>query len=696
MKITLPILAQPLPTHADALSGLNPAQREAALHGDAPLLVIAGAGSGKTLTLSARVARLVADGADPQRLLLLTFSRRAAQAMTRSAGQLLHQALGLRASQAPPALPWAGTFHAVGARLLREYAAAVGLAENFTIVDRGDAEDLMGLARQSLGLAAGEKRFPLKGTCLAIYSRCTNAQAPLADVLRDHYPWCAEAHDGLKRLFRAYTADKLAQATLDYDDLLLAWHQMVQDPAIASHVSARFDHILVDEYQDTNRLQAGILHALRPGGRGLTVVGDDAQAIYGFRAAEVRNILDFPAQFGPGVRVLALERNYRSTRSILDASNAVIAQAARRHAKRMWTERAASQRPRLVTLADEIGQARWVADEVLARREEGIVLKQQAVLFRTGHHSAAVELELTRRRIPYVKFGGLKFLEAAHVKDLLAVLRWAHNPRGRLAGFRVAQLVPGIGPAAARRAIDALDGAADPLAALSAFAPPPRARADWQAMAGLVVALNRNADPWPADIDAALHWYRPQLERLYPDDHALRAADLAALRQIAAGYGSRERFLTELTLDPPEATSDEAGPPLRDEDYLILSTIHSAKGQEWTAVSVLNVVDGCMPADLAAASADEIDEERRLLYVAMTRARTHLDLLVPLRFHVSQQHRHGDRHLYGGRSRFITPEVAALCEEVGAAADPTAGPFPPPSPPRAMIDLGAALRSRWD
>jgi DNA helicase-2/ATP-dependent DNA helicase PcrA len=680
----------------ELLAGLNPAQREAVLHGDSPLLVIAGAGSGKTLTLAARVARLVADGADPQRLLLLTFSRRAAQTMTRRVGALLQRALGLHPSRAPPALPWAGTFHAVGARLLREHAAAIGLPANFGIVDRGDAEDLMGLVRQSLGLAASAKRFPLKDTCLAIYSRCVNTQSPLAEVLRAHFPWCADAHDELKRLYRAYACEKLAQATLDYDDLLLAWEQMMQERVLAAEVSARFDHVLVDEYQDTNRLQASILRALRPDGRGLTAVGDDAQAIYGFRAAEVRNILDFPVQFGPATRVVALERNYRSTQPILDASNALIAQAGRRHAKRMWTDRASSQRPLLVSVDDELAQARWVADRVLARREEGVVLKQQAVLFRTGHHSAALELELARRRIPFVKYGGLKFLEAAHVKDLLAVLRWAHNPRCRLAGFRVAQLVAGIGPATARRAVDALAGAADPLAALASFAPPPGARAHWHAMVELVVGLHRDSAGWPADVDVALAWYRPQLERLHPDDHALRAGDLAALRQLASGYVSRERFLTELTLDPPEATSDEAGPPLRDEDYLILSTIHSAKGQEWTAVSVLNVVDGCIPADLAAGSADEIDEERRLLYVAMTRARHYLDLIVPLRFHVTQQHRLGDRRLYGGRSRFVTAEVAALCEVVGVSApdqDPAASPPPCHA---AAIDLGQALRARWD
>lgn len=679
----------------DPFASLNPEQRAAVEHGDAPLLVIAGAGSGKTLTLAARVARLVLQGADPQRLLLLTFSRRAAQEMQRRAGRLLHQALGLGALQQAPALPWAGTFHAIGARLLREHAAVLGLSEQFTIADRADAEDLMGLVRQELGFASAHSRFPLKATCLGIYSRCVNAQAPLGEVLAEHYPWCAGWQAELKQLFRAYVGTKQRQHTLDYDDLLLAWHAAMQDAHFARHLGARFDHVLVDEYQDTNRLQAAILRALKPDGRGLTVVGDDAQAIYGFRAAEVRNILDFPAQYGAATRVLALERNYRSTQPILDASNAVIALAPERHAKALWTERAAARKPLLVTVADEAAQADWVADQVLQQREAGVKLTAQAVLFRTGHHSAPLELALTRRRIPFVKYGGLKFLEAAHVKDLLAVLRWAENPRSRMAGFRVAQLVPGIGPAAARRLLDAMDGAPDPAAALQAFEPPPAARTEWPALAALMQALRSPASAWPDELDAVQRWYLPHLQRLHDEDAAVRNADLDQLRRIAAGYPRRERFLTELTLDPPQATSDEAGVPHLDEDYLILSTIHSAKGQEWSSVTVLNVVDGCMPADMSTASAAQIEEERRLLYVAMTRAKHQLALMVPLRFHVTQQPKYGDRHLYGGLSRFVPPAVAALFERVGPAGpEPLALPAAVTGAP--AVDLRARLGSAWD
>ncbi|MCO5123527.1 MAG: ATP-dependent helicase [Rhizobacter sp.] len=684
---------------ADVFASLNEAQRDAVEHGasgDArALLVIAGAGSGKTLTLSARVARLVLAGADPQRLLLLTFSRRAAHEMTRRAGRLMHEALGLGSTTPPPVLHWAGTFHAIGARLLREHATSLGLPPTFTIHDRGDAEDQIGLARQELGLAATRQRFPQKGTCLAIYSRAVNSQTPLADVLQQHFPWCSAWEDELKRLFRAYVDAKLQQHVLDYDDLLLYWHQMMGDPALASAVGDRFDHVLVDEYQDTNRLQAQILHALKPDGRGVTVVGDDAQSIYSFRAAEARNILEFPSNFAPPARVVTLERNYRSTQALLDASNAVIALAAERFTKNLWTDKLSSARPRLVTVEDESAQARWVADALLEQREAGLALKRQATLFRTAHHSAALELELTRRNIPFVKFGGLKFLESSHVKDLLSVLRWAENPRSRLAGFRVAQLVAGIGPASARRLLDAMDASPDPAAALQDFVPPPAAAVDWRAFVALYANLRQEASPWPAEIEGVVQWLVPQLERLH-DDAAMRAADLAQLARIAAGYATRERFLTELTLDPPGASSDESGVPLLDEDYTILSTIHSAKGQEWNAVYVLNVVDGCMPSDMATGSSAEIEEERRLLYVAMTRARDHLALLVPQRFYVHQQAPYGDRHVYATLSRFITPEVAAKFEVVGPAPDGKAFAIPPTTVQAPVrVDIAERTRSQW-
>ena len=698
---------------ADPFADLNAAQRSAVEHGleagalhavPGPMLVIAGAGSGKTLTLASRVARLVLAGADPQRILLLTFSRRAAQAMERRVGLVLHQALGFASTQRAPRLPWAGTFHGIGAKLLREYASQIGLAENFTIQDRADSEDLMGLARHDLHFATTKNRFPQQATCLAIYSRVLNSRVSLGDALRTVYPWCAAWEPELRALFGAYAAAKHDQCVLDYDDLLMYWSQMMEDATLARHVSARFDHVLVDEYQDTNRLQAATLLALKPDGRGLTVVGDDAQSIYSFRAAEVRNILDFPGLFDPPARVVTLERNYRSTQPILEASNAVIALAAERFSKLLWSDTPATARPSLVTVRDDAAQAGWVADQVLRHREAGVRLTSQAVLFRASHHSAALELELARRNIPFVKFGGLKFLEAAHVKDVMSALRWAQNPRCRMAGLRVAQLVPGIGTASAKRLLDAVGASACPAAALAAFAPPAAAAADWPALLAMLQGLERGDAKWPAELQRVIDWYLPQLRRRH-DDATIRETDLHQLARLAAGFATREAFITDLTLDPPEATSDASGPPLRDEDYLILSTIHSAKGQEWRAVFVINVVDGCIPSDMATGNAQEIDEERRLLYVAMTRARQHLHLVVPQRFYVTQQRELGARHLYGSLTRFIPPALHGLFDaDAGAIAGDDPNPADPhPSDPQSaetqraapVVDVATRIRSIW-
>src|SRR5215213_5426171 len=675
----------------DYLAKLNPDQRAAVEHGVAdgdvrPLLVIAGAGSGKTDTLAHRVAHLVMSGADPHRILLLTFSRRAAAEMERRAERILNRASGTNASAG---LIWSGTFHAIGARFLREYAERIGLDRAFTIHDREDAADLMNLVRHELDLSRTESRFPTKGTCLAIYSRTVNAESPLEGVLGKAFPWCANWTVELKKLFAAYVETKQRQNVLDYDDLLLYWAHMLSEKAFAAEIGARFDHILIDEYQDTNRLQASILLAFKPDGSGLTVVGDDAQSIYSFRAATVRNILDFPGHFAPPARIVTLERNYRSTQPILAASNAVIALAAERFTKNLWSEREASSRPLLVAVRDEGDQARYVVERVLENREAGLPLKSQAVLFRTSHHSDTLEFELTRRNIPFVKFGGLKFLEAAHVKDVLAVLRFAENPRDRVAGFRVTQLVPGIGPASAARILDRL-AAPDPAAMLATYAPP-RAGAEWQSFAALFEQLLRRACAWPGEFEQVRRWYEPHLERLH-DDAVARAADLAQLEQIAAGYRTREQFLTDLTLDPPAATSDEAGAPLLDEDYLILSTIHSAKGQEWKSVFLLNAVDGCLPSDLSTGTSAEIEEERQLLYVAMTRAKENLHLIVPQRFYTHNQANRGDRYVHALRTRFIPTAVARLFEQ---RIWPSAQASAKSAQPHTQIDVTARMRAMW-
>jgi DNA helicase-2/ATP-dependent DNA helicase PcrA len=591
------------------------------------------------------------------------------------------------------ALTWSGTFHAIGARLLREYAEQIGLDRAFTIHDREDSADLMNLVRHDVGFSKSEERFPTKNTCLAIYSRAVNAEAILDEVLGTNFPWCAGWENELKALFGAYVEAKQRQNVLDYDDLLLYWAQMMQVEEIAHDISCRFDHVLVDEYQDTNRLQASILLSLKPDGKGLTVVGDDAQSIYSFRAATVRNIIDFPNHFTPPAHVITLDRNYRSTQPILAAANAVIDLAAERYRKSLRSDRPSAERPQLVSVRDEADQARYVAERVLESREAQIPLKQQAVLFRASHHSAPLEIELARRNIPFVKFGGLKFLEAAHIKDVLAFLRWAENLRDRVSGFRVVQLLPGVGPATAARLLDRLAGSNSPLEALSGFRPPSSCGPDWPAFVDTLTLVRSKASGWPAEFEFVVRWYMPHLERLH-EDGKVREADLLQLAQIASTYTSRQRFLTELTLDPPTSTSDEAGQPLLDEDYLILSTIHSAKGQEWKSVFVLNCVDGCIPSDLAVGSTPEIEEERRLLYVAMTRAKDHLHMVVPQRFFVTQQRGSGDRHMYAVRTRFIPSAITPHFEQ---CAWPPAGRNTGSAPREALkpVNIGARLKSMW-
>ncbi|MBO9454625.1 ATP-dependent helicase [Paracoccus sp. R12_1] len=660
------------------LQNLNDQQRRAVEHVAEPLLIIAGAGSGKTNTLAHRVAHRLKQGADPRRVLLMTFSRRAAAELTRRVSRITESVMG--AGYAAEALTWAGTFHGIGARILRDLALQIGLSPDFTIHDREDSADLMNLCRHDAGLSKTEKRFPAKGTCLAIYSRTVNSGAPLAEVLRDHYPWCAMWEAELKRLFGSYAAAKQAQNVLDYDDLLLAWAKVMADPGFAAHVGAMWDHVLIDEYQDTNALQSRILLALKPSGQGLTVVGDDAQSIYAFRAATVRNILDFPAAFAPPAQVVTLNRNYRSTQPILAAANAVIAEARERFTKDLWTDRALGEKPRLVNLPNETDQARFVADQVLANRETGMTLKQQAVLFRTSSHSGQLEVELTRRNIPFVKFGGLKFLDTAHVKDLLAALRFAQNPKDRVAGFRVLQVLPGLGPSTAAKVLDRI--ATMPMAEVTV---PPKVEG-WP---DLVAALAPTG--WPEALGCLRAWYEPHLDRIH-EDAEFRRADLLQLEQIAMTYPSRETFLTDITLDPPNATSAEAGVPLKDDDYLILSTIHSAKGQEWKAVFLLNAVDGCIPSDLGTGQTADIEEERRLLYVAMTRAKDQLTIGVPLRFFVIQQTKRGDRHMFAARTRFITRGMLERFD-VSHWAPPIVGQTAAPA--LGKVDVAAGLRGMW-
>lgn len=610
---------------------LNPQQRRAATHGDSPLLILAGAGTGKTNTLVHRVAWLVLQGVQPGRILLLTFTRRAAAEMLRRAESLLAQ-IRRRSTRSSglTSQVWGGTFHAVATRLLRQYGKAIGLPQDFLIHDRSDSEDFLQVIRTELKLNKTDRRFPQKGTCMEIYSRCVNARMPLADVLGTSFPWCAMWEKELARLFDAYIERKQQAGILDYDDLLLYWHALLEDPQAGPVLRSMFDYILVDEYQDTNRLQAEILYMLSPDGRGLTVVGDDAQAIYSFRAADIRNIFEFPEHY-PDTTIISLEQNYRSTQPILDATNQVISLAKKRYVKNLWTERTDGPKPELVLCQDEQEQADEVIQRILDRRESGLLLRQQAVLFRASHHSMLLETELNRRNIPYHKYGGLKFSETAHVKDLLAILRLAENPRDAVAGMRILVLLPGIGTKTAQQLIQRIQSAGGKLEAWRAWNPPPAAAHLWPKWVKLLEQLAHSAKDVSAQIHAARSFYQPLLEEKYDNIYA-RSRDLEQLELIASRYPDRRTFLAEMALDPPSSTQDLAGPPILDEDFLVLSTMHSAKGLEWEAVYVIHATDGNIPSDMTTGSPELIDEELRLFYVALTRARRYLAVFCPL-FH---------------------------------------------------------------
>jgi DNA helicase-2/ATP-dependent DNA helicase PcrA len=656
---------------AEWLLDLNAEQQRAVRQTAGPLLVLAGAGTGKTTTLCARVAWLIHSGVPPERILLLTFTRRAAREMLQRTRAMVAMPAGRHGV-------FGGTFHSVAHYFIRQHHAALGLDGGFGLLDATDAADLLDLLREEHGHAQRKRRFPKKSTLLDLYSRTVNAQRPLTEVLTQSFPWCADHRDDVAALFKAYTARKRALGVIDLDDLLLFWRALAADDVIGPQLEDRFDHVLIDEYQDVNGLQVEIVRSLRRERREVTAVGDDFQAIYGWRAASAEHILEFPAHFQDAT-IVKLERNYRSTQPILDVANALSAQAKHAFRKQLRTERGGGARPELIFCRDESAQASEVCDRVLEARERGMELREQAVLMRTAHDSALLELELARRDIPFVKYGGLRYLEAAHVKDLIALFRLADNHADELSWFRVLQLLEGVGPATARRVLDVLVSAnGDRLDAW------PRARdrlpADSRPPADRVVDTLRDVrDEQSAGIRAErLCQSLAPLVRAHYVDGALRLNDLEQLVAAAREASALGHFVSELIIDPPISSSDLAGPPCLDEDYLVLSTVHSAKGLEWQAVHVLALYDGNFPACMAAGSNDTIDEERRLLYVAMTRARRELHLYVPVRYY-HRPNGSDDTHGYGKPSRFLTDELQQRCAvrrpaELGYHSSPPAPP----------------------
>ena len=657
----------------DVLDGLNDEQRRAAAHPGGPLLVLAGAGTGKTRTLVARAAWLCEQGMAPSRILLLTFTRRAADDM-----------LSRAAARARPAGErlTGGTFHAIAHRIIRQHAESFSLPPAFTVLDPGDTADLLDARRADHGLAGTQRRAPRAGVCADIYTRCVNAQRTVTEVVRAEYPWCAEYTGQLGELFGGYVAHKRSHGLVDFDDLLLLWRAALGDPAAGPVLRGMFDAVLVDEYQDVNTVQADIVRLLMPDGGCLTCVGDDAQAIYGFRGADPEHLRQLSVTF-PGLTVVRLGRNYRSRQAVLRLANAVRPQSSGLELA-LTAVREAGPAPVLVRCYDEATQAREICGQVLEAHEAGTDLRDQAVLVRTAHHSDVLEIELAARGIPFVKYGGLRFTEAAHVKDFLAAARIVANPADDIAWFRVLRLHEGVGAVSARRALDILDpaepGPFDRWPAAAA-AVPRRAR---DALTATVTSLASTAAEAEAPERAAsiLTALDGPLRARYPDA-GIRIADLQRLADAAASRPSLHDALVELALDPPVSASDLAGPPRLDDDFLVISTVHSAKGLEWPVVHLPQLVDGAVPSDMALGSPAGLAEEQRLFYVSITRARDHLYLYAPMRLH---HHRLGcdDRHGYGQLTRFLGPGALAACETIEAA------------PPRPLLPAAGQLRARVD
>jgi DNA helicase-2/ATP-dependent DNA helicase PcrA len=672
-------------TRRDFAAELNPQQAAAATHGNGPLLIIAGAGTGKTRTLVYRVAHLIERGVPADRILLLTFTRRAAQEMLSRAERLV----GSNSKRVH-----GGTFHATSHRLLRRYGQAAGLPKDFTIMDQGDAEDLMQLSRAQLGYASKGKRFPKKETLQYVYSRHINTGISVEDILRDSYPQFVDYLEDFGKIYADYTRRKTERNLVDYDDLLLFWALMLEaSPELGKKIAGLYDHVLVDEYQDTNVLQARILRGMCKTHSNITVVGDDAQSIYSFRGANFRNILDFPKQF-TGATVVALEQNYRSTQPILNVTNTLISRAPERFTKNLFTQRTGGETPWLVAARDEQQQTQFVVDRILELHEEGTPLNKIAVLFRAGYMSADLEIELTNRKIPFEKWGGLKFLEAAHVKDVLAFLRILENPRDEVSWYRILLLLPGIGDATARAAIDTMAAAAWESAAFGRYTPPARARAAHNALVDLLDGLRSapvlDRAQVAADIARVRLLYDSILRERY-DRVEPRLADLDQLQVIASGYPDRASFLSALALEPPQATQDLPGGTKDDDDALVLSTAHSAKGKEWDAVFVIWAVDGWFPSARCLNSEEETEEERRLMYVALTRARNYLSVTYPLNAYSS---RRGGEYSIDQLCRFIDRGVRDKMQRVAVGGDNA--PPPQDEPRKApLMDLRALLRGRF-
>jgi DNA helicase-2/ATP-dependent DNA helicase PcrA len=610
--------AQTIHYTLDYQAELNESQYQVVTTFNGPLLVVAGAGSGKTRTLTYRVARMVESGIQPESILLLTFTRKAAQEMLRRAATLLDSRCQKVAG---------GTFHSFANLILRRYAHVLGFQPGFTILDQGDSEDVISLLREQAGLNTKSRRFPNKSTIQAIFSKAVNKVMPVQQVVEKYYGQFVQEIDELNRLYHGYRTYKLSHQIMDYDDLLIYLQQLLeQHPQVRDHLSQVYRYIMVDEYQDTNKIQAQIVKLLASAHNNVMAVGDEAQSIYSFRGANYRNIIEFPEQF-PGARIIKLEENYRSVQPILDLTNTIIKQARDSFQKRLFTRRNGGVRPVLITAANEHQQSQFVAQRILELREEGVPLSEIAVLFRSSYHSFDLELELNRRNLPFVKVGGFKFIEAAHIKDLLSHLRVLANPLDAISWNRILLLLEGIGPKTSLKLTQQLREQENPFAYLAAY---PKKANYTSALQRLGAMLEQIRPLLPVEqIQQLLEYYTPKLRSKY-DDYPKREQDLEQMLVITERFRDLETFLSEMTLEPPNRSVKDVLQVNEDEECLVLSTIHSAKGLEWHSVFVIWLLDGRFPSMYAAYDEEAMEEELRLLYVATTRAMQNLYLSYPV------------------------------------------------------------------
>ena len=599
---------------------LNASQYEAITATEGPLLVIAGAGSGKTRTLTYRVARLVEAGVQPSSILLLTFTRKAAQQMLERATELLDSRCGKVAG---------GTFHSFGNSILRKYAPHMGLNPGFAIMDRVDAEAAISILRKEIDAGSTHRSFPRKHTLANIFSRAVNKMTTIEDVVYDDYSHLSSDVEAIVNLFQAYQHHKSEHQLLDFDDLLVYLQQLLKtQPDIRERISSSFRYIMVDEYQDTNKIQAEILYLLTGVHQNIMVVGDDSQSIYAFRGANFRNIMEFPNMF-PGTRIITLEENYRSVQPILSLTNLIIDQATEKYSKTLFTQRTGGSIPVLVSARDENSQSLVVVRKIQELIDQGVALNQIAVLFRAGFHSFDLEIELNRQQLPFIKVGGFRFVESAHIKDVLAHLRVLANPHDRISWYRILLLIDKIGPTTAQKVFEAIKSEGSGYTGLLTV----------KSTSGTLKGLNRlkdlfsEIDSYPKSVakmaEAIIRYYLPILKERH-DDHPKREKDLEQLLAIMERYGNLEHFLTDMALEPPNTgVGDTFSTETTSKDRLVLSTVHSAKGLEWHTVFIIWALDGRFPSSQSMYKEEDLEEEMRLMYVAATRARENLYFTYP-------------------------------------------------------------------